>query len=178
MKVITTILILFDLKLKTFYQRWIGKVSNLHISQILELGDSNEFPRPQKVWEPRPPVVTTVLLWPHFTNVKLLLNWFSSHLEECLGLRKMIIYLIFWQNVAVILMIYYGMEGTLPTKHVKATSHYTFHLLFRSWLLVYMYIRSFYCSNKIRQLGCFTYWRPLNVCNLWDKSNASLDIGL
>ena len=45
--IVTTILILFDLKLTTLYHRWIGKVSNLHISQILELGDLNEFPRPQ-----------------------------------------------------------------------------------------------------------------------------------
>lgn len=63
------------------------------------------------------------------------LVFFSSRDLEYLGLRKIIIYLAFWQHVAVILMIYSGMEQTFPTKHVKATSHYAFHLLFGALLL-------------------------------------------
>ena len=151
--IITPILILFNLKLTTLYHRWIGKVSNLHISQILELGYLNEFPRLQiSILEPRPPVVRTGLSWLHSAKTNLLLNWFlfSSRGWKCRRLRKMIIYLTFWQHVSAILVIYYGMEKTLPTEHVKAISHYTFHLLFRAWLLVYMYICSFYCSNKIK----------------------------
>lgn len=120
---------------------------------FLELGNLKEFPRWHiSILESPGPLLWALCSCDHTsqnkTTSKLVL--FSSRGWECLWLRKMIIYLTSWQYVAAILMIYYGTEKTLVTMHVKATSHYTFHLLFRAWLLVYMYVCSFYCNNKIK----------------------------
>lgn len=61
---IITAILIFNLKLTTFYQRGIGKVSNLHISQISELEELSEFSKATEkcFGEPRPPAVRTVLL--------------------------------------------------------------------------------------------------------------------
>lgn len=108
-------------------------------------------------------------------NTASKLVFFSFRGSEFLGLRK-IIYLTFWWRVVAILIIDHGMEKTLPTKPVKATSYYTFYLFLRAWLLMCMYMYNFYCSNKISQLGSFTYRRSWTVWDLWEAWNSSLDI--
>lgn len=150
---IITVPLIFNLRLTTFYQRWIGKVSNLHVSQILELEDLTEFSKATEkcFGEPRPPAVRTVLLWPHTTKRNCFKIGFLPHLEVQSDWDLGNYYLSYILTACCCHS--YDLlwkEKTLPTKHVKATSHYTFHLLFRAWLLVYTYMCNFYCSNKIK----------------------------
>lgn len=124
----------------------------IFIFHSLEQDDLHEFPKvTEQNLESPDPLLSGLSSCGHAPQNKTVSKLVSSlRGSKRLGLREIIIHLTFWPHVVAILMLW--MKKIVPTKHVKATSYYSAHLLYRACLLVYMYMCGFHGSNKISLL--------------------------